>query len=66
VHFVETRGQRLPKVSEFNPVRVRPVGVLPLPGFEPQTLRSPARCHDHKAISFDNGISFLKDDLAQA
>jgi len=34
-------------VSEFNPVRVGPVGVLPLPGFEPPTLRSPARCHDH-------------------
>jgi len=38
VYFVATGGQRLPKVSEFNPVRVRPVGV-----FEPPTLRSPAR-----------------------
>jgi len=26
-----------------------PVGVPPLPGFEPKALRSPARCHDHKA-----------------
>jgi len=46
---VATWDQRWPEVSEFNPARVGLVRALPLPGFEPVTLRSPAICHEHMA-----------------